>query len=900
MFSRTLLSGAALALAAAGASPLAAQGDPSGHPQGLAVQAVELTAPVTLDGRLDESVWSAAPAATGFTQQDPDEGKPATQRTEVRFAYDAEALYIGARMYDSLGAAGVQTRLVRRDQDAESDWLQFVFDTFHDHSGRTVFQVNPSGVKYDAGQATPTADPSWDPVWDVSTQVDSLGWTAELRIPFSQLRFSRDAEQTWGMQVWRYTQRLNEMSMWSFWGKNETGGPARFGHLEGIRIDRRPRGFELLPYTVGRASYVAPTQPGSPFQDAKAYDARVGADLKALVGSSTTLSATLNPDFGQVEVDPAVVNLSAFETFYEERRPFFVEGSGLFSFGGLSCYTCSNASGMSLFYSRRIGRRPQGLVPGTPLYSSVPDNTGILGAAKVTGRFRGGWQVGVLNALTASEEADMVLPGGEHAAREVEPLTNYLVGRVRRTMRGGDAIVGAMATSTVRSFGYDSLALHLPEHAEAAGVDWNLTWAQRAYDLRGNVAVSQVSGDPAAMLRLQRASARYFQRPDREHGSNGVFTDAYDPEMERMRGFGGYMRLAKQAGAWQWESQVNFRSPGFEVNDLAFLSRTDWVWLQGNLRRRWTTPTSWYRFFQVTGGAQREYNFDGDATDGQLHLSTYLQLPNYWEASVYSHVRPEVDADRLTRGGAVVRRAAQRFTQWSLYTDSRKPVVVGTEPWMEWTADGTLSYRANASLRLKPASSVSLSFSPAYTHVESATQYVGRWTDPTATHFFGERVVFADLEQHTLSLDTRLGVTFTPNLTLELFAQPFVSSGEYGDFKEFDAPRTRRRTVYDAAQIQPVRDAAGRDSVYLLDPDRDPSTAGFSFRNPDFNVRSLRGNAVLRWEYRPGSTLFLVWQQNRSGGEPFGDFRLGRDAAGVFRSHPDNVFVIKATYWIGR
>ncbi|HEX7242413.1 MAG TPA: DUF5916 domain-containing protein, partial [Longimicrobiaceae bacterium] len=474
---------AALALLAA-AAPLPAQGSGgSGHPQNLSVQAVERTVPVVLDGKLDEAVWASPAPATGFTQQDPREGEPATQRTEVRFAYDAEALYIGARMFDSLGAAGVRTRLVRRDQDVESDWLQFVFDTYHDHSGRTILQVNPSGVKYDAGQATPTADPSWDPVWEAATGVDSLGWTAEIRVPFSQLRFSRDAAQTWGVQVWRYVQRLNETSMWSFWGKNEAGGPARFGHLEGVRIASRPKGFEVLPYTLARASYVTPTQPGSPFQDARAYRVRAGADVKALLGSSLTLSATLNPDFGQVEVDPATVNLSAFETFFEERRPFFVEGSGLFGFGGFSCFTCSNVSSLSLFYSRRIGRRPQGALPGSPLYSDVPENSPILGAAKLTGRFRSGWQLGLLNAVTGAEDAELVYRDGSRITREVEPLTNYFVGRVRRTMRGGDLVVGGMGTSVVRSFGYDTLARQIPGHAEAAGVDWTAYWKNRAYEL---------------------------------------------------------------------------------------------------------------------------------------------------------------------------------------------------------------------------------------------------------------------------------------------------------------------------------------------------------------------------------------------------------------------------------
>ena len=295
------------------------------------LRAVARTAPIRLDGVLDEAVWREAPAATDFRQRDPDEGKPATQRTEVRFAYDDDALYVGARMYDSLGAAGVRTSLTRRDQTRNGDWLEIDFDTYHDHAGITIFQINPSGVKYDAGQASPNADMSWDPVWQSAARVDSLGWVAELRIPWSQLKFSRDSLQTWGLQIVRFEERLNEQSVWSFWGKSEAGGPARFGHLAGLSIGRSPGGWELMPYAVGRASYVRPTQAGSPFQDPSAYRLRVGADVKALLGSNFTLSATINPDFGQVEVDPAVVNLSAYETSFAEKRPFFVEGSGLLS-----------------------------------------------------------------------------------------------------------------------------------------------------------------------------------------------------------------------------------------------------------------------------------------------------------------------------------------------------------------------------------------------------------------------------------------------------------------------------------------------------------------------------------------------------------------------------------------
>jgi hypothetical protein len=864
------------------------------------LRAVARTVPIRLDGALDEPVWRDAPAATDFVQRDPDEGKPATQRTEVRFAYDDDALYIGARMYDSLGAAGVRTSLTRRDQTRNGDWLEIDFDTYHDHSGITIFQINPSGVKYDAGQASPNADISWDPVYESAARIDSLGWTAELRIPWSQLKFSRDSMQTWGLQITRYVERLNELGVWSFWRKSEAGGPVRFGHLAGLSIGRSPGGWELMPYMLGRASYVRPTQPGSPFQDPSAYRMRFGADVKALLGSNLTLSATINPDFGQVEVDPAVVNLSAYEVSFAEKRPFFVEGSGLLGFGGLNCFTCSNVSSMSLFYSRRIGRSPQGSLPFATRYTDRPESSTILGAAKLTGRFRNGLEVGVLNAVTGAGHADVIAMDSAQLRREVEPLTNYFVGRVRRTWPGGNLVVGAIGTSVIRGFGYDSLRHQLSSHAEALGFDWNAWWGNRTYRLMGNFALSNVSGDSLAIARLQRSSARYFQRPDREQGSNEIFSNRYDPSATSLRGFGGYLRMAKEAGTLRWETQLNYRSPGFETNDLAFLTRTDYVWALANVNGYWTKPTSWYRTLWVTLGGQRQQTFSGDVNDAQVHLSTSATLPNYWGVGTYMQYRPEVYDERLTRGGATVRRAAQRYVSFNLSTDGRKPLVLATGPGYGWRADGGWDVSGSVDLRYRPSSNVGLQITPAYTRSVVAAQYVTAFDDPSATAFYGRRAVFGRLEQTTLSMDTRVNVTFTPTLSLEMFAQPFVSSGEYGDYKEFTRPRALEKTPFGPDRLSAVQGSGGRDSVYVLDADGDPSTAAATFGNPDFNFRSLRGSAVLRWEYRPGSTLFFVWQQQRSGQEAFGDFALSRDAGAVFREHPDNVFVIKASYWIGR
>ncbi|MGH7443627.1 MAG: DUF5916 domain-containing protein [Longimicrobiales bacterium] len=886
------------------ASAAAAQESGRAHASpvpGTAAVAVADGGTIELDGRLDESIWVTVTAATDFIQMEPTEGQPALQRTEVRVVYDDAALYIGARMYDTEGAAGVRSLLSRRDQIEGGDWIEIVFDTFHDHVGRTSFQINPSGVKTDAGQAAAFADPAWDGVWDVATSIDAQGWVAELRIPFSQLRYPTAPVQTWGMQVWRYVERIAETSMWSFWGQNDAGGPSRFGHVADIRVPDRRIAVELMPYVVAKAEHLQPAQADNPFHDPTDYGWRAGGDLKAVLSSALTLDLTVNPDFGQVEVDPAVVNLSQFETFFPERRPFFVAGSGLFGFGSFSCFTCSNVSSMSLFYSRRVGRSPQGGVSDPAAFVDAPNSTTILGAAKVTGRTAGGLQIGVLDAVTSRATARALSPDGVAFEEEVEPLSNYFVGRVSHTLRDGNLTIGGIGTSVLRRFDSDALRNTLPSSAIALGTDWSLHWNDRTYNFMGNLAYTQVDGAASAIERLQLAPQRYFARPDREHSDNRLlWSDAFDAGRETLRGLGGYGRLAKVAGDLLWETQVNWRSPGFEANDLAFLTRADYVYMLGNVFRRWTTPNGVFRRADVIVGAQQQYNFDGDLTDRQVHAFTGMQTANYMWLSLYGQYRPEVYDDRLTRGGAVVRRAALWGVFPSFETDGRKAFVFAVNPGYSRTAEGASSYNIGTYVRYRPASNITLSLGPSYSRSESTAQFVRSFEDPSADAFHGRRAVFADIVQHTLGMDTRVQATFTPDLSLELFVQPFTSSGEYSLFKEFVAPRGLEKRPFDDVQLTARLDADGHVSGYTLDPDRDGTTENFRFENPDFNFRSLRGNAVLRWEYLPGSTVFLVWQQQRSGSVPTGRFDFSSDTRAIFDGQPDNIFLVKMTYWLGR
>jgi hypothetical protein len=881
------------------AAPATAQNGSGVHPTPPPlVGATRLSASLEIDGRLDETAWLSVPAASDFRQAEPSEGAPATQRTEVRFLFDDANLYVGARMFDERGAAGVQTRLVRRDGQVDSDYLELIFDTFHDHLGRTFFLVNPSGVKADSyGPGGSGGDPSWDPVWEVATSIDSLGWVAEIRIPFSQLRYPREPRQTWGLQIWRQVNRLNELSQWSFWPRNEVGGPQRFGHLEGLEITRSPQRVELLPYVVGRSSHIPVSDTLDPFADAHAWNYRLGADLKVLLTSNLTLNATVNPDFGQVEVDPAVVNLSAFETFFEERRPFFIESSGLYQFGGLNCYFCSNVSGMSMFYPRRVGRQPQagGLAFDAGPYADIPEASTILGAAKVTGRTPTGWSLGLLEAVTRREHATVQVDDTTQVGVEVEPFTNYFVARVAKDLRGGATVLRGIGTSVIRDLGDPALAARLNRHAEGVGLETNSWFAGRRYRLMATLAFSQIAGDSQAVLRAQHSSARYFQRPDREHGGNGLFTDGYDSSLTTMRGWALYSRFSKESGNWLFETSVNARSPGFEVNDLAFLSRADYVWMNANIFRQFLTPTGWYRQLYFIAGGQQQYNFDGDLTDRQVQAFGQIQTRNYWFMSAFVIYRPQVFEDRQTRGGPVVRRPALTFLSLNLSTDSRKAVVLSTNPSQGCTEEGACSRSINLDLNLRPASNVSLSLGPAFDYSEGRAQYVTATDDPTATAFYGRRYVFADLIQKTVSMNTRLNFTFSPTLTLEVFAQPLLVSGRYANFKEFVAPRVLEKRVY----TDVVESGSGDDVVVTVDPDGAGPAEAFSFDKPDFTFRSLRGNAVLRWEYRPGSTLYLVWTQSRSSEDPLGDLRFRRDVDALFGAPAENVFLLKASYWIG-
>jgi hypothetical protein len=866
---------------------------------------------IVIDGRIDESAWASAKPITELVQAVPDEGRPPSQKTEIRILYDASAIYIAARMFDSLGAKGVRSALARRDQvmngdnNLTSDHIAFVFDTFRDKNSRTWFELNPDGVKGDHQNG----DPSYDPVWEGATKIDSLGWTAEFRIPLSQLRFSRAPEQVWGMQIWRTNDRRNEQDMWAFWRSNEYGGPAYFGTLEGINGVSQPRQMELVPYATTRSKLEKP-RAGDPYHSSTDMSYRTGGDLKVNLTSNLTLDGTINPDFGQVEVDPASVNLSVFETTFSEKRPFFVSNSQYFSTGGFSCYFCSNVSSLSLIYTRRIGRSPQlsGLLSGQSDYMEAADATTIIGAGKVTGRTSKGITVGVMDALTSREIAHY-LPTGETTDQtlEVEPLSNYFIGRLRKDFRGGSTRVGTIATMVNRDLTNPEQVGILRSNAQAFGLDLDHRWANQAYSFNVQSALTHVGGDTAAIRNAQFASARYYQRPGRTETTDGLFSTTFDPNRRNLYGYGFYSRLAKETGNWLWEATQNWRSPGFETNDLGVLGRADYKMMLGNIFRQWTTPGSWYRNLYTIWGAQQQVNYDGDRNDMDYHAWMQATFKNYMNASAFVIFHPSTYDERLTRGGPTTIRYGYNMLSTNFGTDSRARVVGNVQVQYIKPVDNTEGGRVAyyPSVTMKPSSRVLVSLSPSLDIDNTAQQYITAVTDATvAPSFAGTRYVFGRLQQKTLSMDTRVNVTFTPNLTLEMFAQPFLASGKYSSFKEFAEVKSRHMNIFgrdNGSTVVKATDPSGGAITYTIDPDGPGGVApAFTFDNQDFNFRSLRGTGVLRWEYRPGSTLYFVWTQKRDGFDQFGDFNFSRDRSALFRDRPTNIFQIKGTYWIGR
>lgn len=849
------------------------------------IVAVRATDAITIDGILDEPAWQR-PGYADFLQRDPVQGAAPSEKTEVWVAFDDAAIYVAARLYDH-APDSIMALLARRDGFQTADWFGVFLDPYLDRQTGYFFAVSAGGtiadgVLYNDGWD----DPSWDGVWDVKTRIDHLGWTVEMKIPFSQLRFHQSERYVWGINFRRDIGRNNESDYVVYTPRNESGFVSRFANLIGIDGVTPSRQIELLPYATTRAEFLRP-QARTPFNDGSKYLPGGGADLKMGLSSNLTLNATINPDFGQVEVDPAVVNLSDVESFFGEKRPFFVEGSTIFNFGqgGANDYWNFNFPWTNHFYSRRIGRAPQGSVPAAD-YVDAPVGTRILGAGKVTGKLDGNWNIGMIHAVTNREYAEL-MTGGVRARAEIEPLTYYGVARAKKEFNGGAQAVGLMSTYVNRMFQDARLRDELNANALFTGVDgYTFLDEEREWVITGWMGATRVTGTRERMIRLQRNSQHYFQRPDAPHVR-------VDSNATSMTGTAMRVWLNKQKGNMFLNAAFGYIDPRFEINDLGFLGRTDAVNSHVGVGYRWSEPTDWYRRIQTLGAVFVNYDFAGNLTGLGVFQSTFIQLPNYLSFRYGVSYSPQTVNNRRTRGGPLMLNKPGYDVNISAFSDDRKPVqgdVFGGTSQSEQSR----SFYLEGGMRWQPAPNVWMRVGPGFSREFQAAQWVMRVEDPTAGATFGSRYVFAELDQTTLSANIRLNWTFTPTLSLQLYLQPLISAGSYRRFKELARPKSFDFRVYGENGSTITRDG----STYTVDPDGAGPAGSFSFDSPNFNFKSLRGNAVLRWEYLPGSTLYFVWTQSRSDWENNGDFRLNHSLHRMVSTSADNVFMIKMTYWL--
>jgi hypothetical protein len=865
---------------------------------------------IRIDGRLDEPAWRAAPPTRHFVQGVPTEGAPPAQPTEVRVLYDDDALYVGAHMFES-DTSRIVDRLVRRDQEGQFDDFAVAIDPNRDRRTAYVFKVSAAGVQYDEYLFNDSQrDPNWDAVWASAVSRDSTGWTAEMRIPLSQVRYeSGQRTQTWGIDFARNRIASSSRSYFALLSRTSEGRVSQFGELTGIRLSSGATRLQLEPYVAGQLTR-APVDQGNPLFDGSTLTPRVGLDASYGLGSAFNVGATINPDFGQVEVDPAVVNLTAFETFFPEKRPFFVQDARIFDF---------SLSGRrnSLFFSRRIGREPRGSGPDSADFTDVPSQTTILGAAKLTGRTAGGLSVGVLGAATQRETGTAYFAGsGESTRFEAQPRAEYTVARVQQDFRDGASHVGGIVTAMRRDLPADGSLDWLTSSAFSGGLDFQHDWGgtrSRDWSVHGYVAASLIRGAPEALVTVQENSQHYFQRPDAGYLS-------VDSAATSMTGVSWRVNLERKSAAhWTWSTWLGDITPGFAVNDMGFNNDGEHWSMGGRVEYQDIDPGPLFRSWHLSFFTFQDFRqslFDGPLSldrirraykDAHLSLDGNFQLLNNWSADFGLSYNPQTLSDTETRGGPLMVKPSRYHADVGLRTDPRRMVSLGPRIEYEQSSLGDgHSFQTSLRLSIRPTSSVEIQLEPSWQVETSGSQYVA--TDSVASYgpTFGGRYFFGDLQQHQLSMSTRVNVAFSPTLSLQVFAQPLLASGMYTSYKQLSRPEsfaflTFTRGMAVSAPGGGVACSGGSlctsDGTVYLDYNGNGSP-DFSFDQEDFNVRSLRGNAVLRWEFRPGSILYFVWQQSREGEQSFGTFRFGRDFRGLLNAPPTNTFIVKASYFL--
>lgn len=837
---------------------------------------------IAIDGIINEPEWEIAGWQGDFIQREPYDSAAPSQKTEFKILYDDNNLYVAIKALDT-EVDKIEKRLTRRDQ-FDGDLVAIGIDSYSDKLTAFAFIVNASGVKSDMMITNETSeDNSWDPVWYVKTSIAADGWFAEMRIPYTQLRFADKEEHVWGLQVVRWLFRKEEFSAWQHVPKESSRWVSLYGELHGIKGIHPQKEVELIPYAMAKTERFE-AEEGNPFATGKRNAYSLGINGKVAVTNDMTLNFTINPDFGQVEADPSEVNLTAYETFFPEKRPFFIEGSNIYD------YSITEGDGDlsqdNLFYSRRIGRQPH-YEPETNdnEYMDYPEFTRILGAFKLSGKTRNGWSVGVLESVTEKTNATIDLEGEQRKVL-VEPMTNYFNTRVQKDFDKGNTTLGGMLTATNRKI-YDNTLDSLHHSAYTGGVDFLHFWKNKTYFIWLNTVFSKMDGNTKSILKLQESPRRFFQRPDVSHVK-------IDSSRTSLFGNGGTLEAGKTgSGHWKYVGWITWRTPGLELNDMGYLRQADIIqqvaWAGYNI---WE-PFSIFRKFNLNFNQWSGWDFSGTRLYLGGNFNVNAQFKNYWSAGTgLDRGVSNLNRSEL-RGGPALLFPGDWNTWFNVQTDERKKLVISAFIFQNWgDIDHSQVSSMNVGFTYRPLKAVAFSLVPNYNNMRRNLQYV-----ETIAFNGGDRYLISTLNSQIFSVDFRIDYSITPDLSVQFWGQPFLFAGDYSDFKRVTNPRAD--DYYDRFHVFNSNEVVYNESndVYHFDENSD-GTVDYSIDNPNFNFFEFRSNFVVRWEYIPGSTIYFVWSQGRTDSNELGEFNIDQNFNDLWSVVPHNVFLIKASFRI--
>ena len=839
-------------------------------------KALRIDGDININGKLSEEFWQYAEPATGFIQKDPIQGAEPSQKTDVYFLYDDNNLYIGARMHRD-DPETIQAYVARRDNMGNSERIIISLDTFCDKKTSYSFAITATGVRadyYHSADHEGVRDYTYDPVWTGKTHIDSAGWTAEIEIPFSQLRFNDSDNIEFGLNCNQWTPGNREDTYWVMIPRSESGWASRFGKLTGITDVSSNRGLEIMPYVTGKANHNNDIEAGNPFAKEFDTDFTAGLDLKYGISSNMTLDATINPDFGQVEADPAEVNLTAFETFFPEKRPFFLEKRTLF-----------DGYGSSYFYSRRIGDSPRNF-PHNADYIEVPDFTRILGAAKLTGRTRNGLSLGGLTSVTQSSFANVYFAENDSTSEIlIEPLTSYNVLRMEQEFGEAANSVGFIVTGVERDLDNNEfLSQHFNQRAYTGGGDYYFTFDNRNYELQGHLGGSYVEGSPEKMLLLQRSPVHYYQRPDASHV--GI-----DSNATNLLGYAGSLKFNKISGEhWLFNTTLWFESPGFELNDIGSLSRADNIAYNASIKYRETRSSDALHSYDIILAMGNSWNFEGIKKATSLQLASNINFINRSSLNAYIKYYTDGISDTKTRGGPLM----------AIPQTIESNIAYSSDWTRELTWSGSLYYVADKLKAHKFNTDASLAYNRgrvrtqltlSYRNINDPLQYVTTKNRTDQSITYGNRYIFGIINREEFATALRFDYAFTPDLTLELYAEPFISVGEYTGYSELKAARSYELLTYGTEGTTITKNDDGGYQVT-------DGNESFTLRDNSFDYLSFRSNFVLRWEWARGSTLFFVWQQDRSRFDDISYRSTADHFSDIFELSGINTIALKISYWL--